>query len=259
MTAHPDILDQPEPLRKAFVIALSLHLALVGVMAISTIVHHDLFGAPNAGGAAVGVEAVDSIPLPHSGPKNPLANDTESQVQQAPAKPLERVKKEVAPPDATPLKMKKPKKTPAPDASVKQTYRPYSEVDPYKVYNKTAPQVSSQVFSAAPGSGNVGAGPRTTLGDRFAGYGAQIQDYVARHWRTSDVDARLQTAPVVIATFDLMRDGSIRNVRLVQISGNPSLDNSVQRAILDSNPLPPLPAGFERDHAAIEFSFELKR
>jgi outer membrane biosynthesis protein TonB len=259
MTAHPDILDQPEPLRKAFLVALGLHLALIAAGLISTVAgHHDRFGDKNAGGAAVGIEAVDSIPLPHEGPKNPLANDTESQVQQAPAKPLERVKKEVVPPDATPLKVRKSKKPPAPDASEQQKFRSYKEVDPYKVYNKSAPQVSATMFSAAPGSGNIGAGPRDTLGDEFAGYGAQIRDIVAWNWHTGDIDARVQVAPKVIATFDLMRDGSVQNVKLLQTSGISSLDNSVQRAILDSK-LIPLPAGFRRDHASIEFWFELKR
>jgi periplasmic protein TonB len=257
MTAPLDILDQPEPLKKAFLAALGLHVAIIAAAGISTLLPHDMFGAKDAGGAAVGIEAVDSIPLPHSGPKNPLANDTESQVQQAPPKP-EAVKKEVAPPDAIPLKTKKSKKT-APDVSEKQKFRPYSEVDPYKIQNKTAPAVSNPAFSAAPGAGNVGAGPHTSLGDRFAGYGAQIQDIVARHWHTGDIDARVQTGPTVIATFDLMRDGSVRNVKLLQSSGISSLDNSVQRAILDSNPLPPLPAAFDRDHASMEFWFELKR
>jgi protein TonB len=259
MTAHPDIFDPQEPLRKAFLAALVLHAGLIAAAGISTIVgHHDRFGDKNAGGAAVGIQAVDSIPLPHQGPKNPLANDTESQVQQAPPKP-EHAKKEVAPPDAIPIKSRKAKKTTAPDASVKQQFRPYSEVDPYKVQNKTAPQVSNPIFSAAPGSGNVGTGPHTSLGDRFAGYGAQIQEIVSRHWLTSDIDARVQTAPIVIATFDLMRDGSIRNLKLLQSSGISSLDSSVQRAILDSNPLPPIPSGFSRDRASMEFWFELKR
>ena len=258
MTAPLDILDQPEPLRKAFIAALSLHLGLIGAAGISKLIHHDMFGDKNPGGAAVGIEAVDKIPLAHEGPKNPLANDTESQVQQAPPKP-EAVKKEVAPPDAIPLKAKKSKKAQAPDPSLKQTYRPYKEVDPYKVQNKSAPQVSSEIYSAAPGSGNIGAGPHTTLGDRFSGYGSQIQQIVARHWHTGDIDARIQTGPIVIATFDLMQDGIIRNVKLLQTSGITALDNSVQRAILDSNPLPHLPPGFERDHATIEFTFELKR
>jgi len=75
----------------------------------------------------------------------------------------------------------------------------------------------------------------------------------------NEVDASLRTAPVVIATFDLMRDGSTRNVKILQRSGNLSLDNSVQRAILDASPFPPIPAGFEHDFARVEFWFELKR
>jgi TonB family protein len=257
MTAHFDILDQPEPLKKAFFAALGLHVALIGATGISRLIHQTTLGDKNAGGAAVGIQAVDSIPLPHEGPKNPLANDTESQVQQAPPKP-EAVKKEVAPPDAIPLKTKKPKKTVAPEASVKQSYRPYSQVDPYKVYNKTAPQVSSQIFSAAPGSGNIGAGPRTALGDEFGGYAAQIRDIIARNWRTGDLDPQLQAAPRAIATFDLMRDGSIRNLKLLQSSGNSALDNSARRAILDSQ-FPGLPLAFSHDSAPMEIWFDLKR
>ena len=73
------------------------------------------------------------------------------------------------------------------------------------------------------------------------------------------MDARIQTGPTVIATFELMRDGSVRNVQLLQTSNIPSLDSSVKRAILDASPFPPIPAGFERDSAKVEFWFELKR
>jgi TonB family protein len=73
------------------------------------------------------------------------------------------------------------------------------------------------------------------------------------------VDARIQTAPIVIATFDLMRDGSVKNLQLLQRSGISSLDSSVQRAILDASPFPPIPPGFDRDSAKVEFQFELKR
>ena len=73
------------------------------------------------------------------------------------------------------------------------------------------------------------------------------------------MDARIQTGPTVIATFELMRDGSVRNVQILQTSNIPALDFSVKRAILDASPFPPIPAGFERDSAKVEFSFELKR
>jgi outer membrane biosynthesis protein TonB len=45
----------------------------------------------------------------------------------------------------------------------------------------------------------------------------------------------------------------------VQQSGISALDYSVQRAILEASPFPPIPAGFDKDSARVEFTFELKR
>lgn len=56
-----------------------------------------------------------------------------------------------------------------------------------------------------------------------------------------------------------MRDGSVRNVSLLQTSGISTLDYSVQRAISDASPFPPIPPGFDKDHMRVEFTFELKR
>ena len=257
---HPDILDQPEPLNRSFVAALTLHVTLVGGMGIYGWVstHHESFGAQNAGGGAIGIEAVKSIPLLHSGAQNPVANDTESQVPQQPAKPIEREKEEKVSPNAVALKMKK-KRLPAYVASERQKFRPFDQIDQNQVFAKEAPQVSNPLFSALPGSGRIGTGANTTLGTRFAGYAQQIQQLVAQKWHTGDVAASVQTAPVVIASFDLMRDGSIRNPRIIQRSGISALDYSAQRAILEASPFPPIPPGFDKDSAHVEFTFELKR
>ena len=73
---HPDLLDQPEPLNRAFVAAVTLHVTLIAGMGIYSWVNsqHESFGAQNAGGGAIGIEAVKSIPLLHTGEQNPLAN-----------------------------------------------------------------------------------------------------------------------------------------------------------------------------------------
>jgi len=257
---HPDILDQPEPLNHSFVAALTLHVTLVAGLGIYSWVstHHESFGAQNAGGGAIGIEAVKSIPLLHSGAQNPVANDTESQVPQQPAKPIEREKEEKVSPNAVALKMKK-KRLPAYVASERQKFRPFDQIDQNQVFAKEAPQVSNPLFSALPGSGRIGTGANTTLGTRFAGYAQQIQQLVAQKWHTGDVAATVQTAPVVIASFDLMRDGSIRNPRIIQRSGISALDYSAQRAILEASPFPPIPPGFDKDSAHVEFTFELKR
>ncbi len=257
---HADILDQHEPMSRAFAAALGLHVTLLVAAGIYGWVstHRDSFGAPDAGGGAIGVEAVTSIPIPRSGAPNPVANDTDSQVPQQPAKPVEQAKREKVSPDAVALKFKE-KKRPSDVASERQKFRPFKDVDQNQVFAKQAPQVSNPLFSAMPGSGRIGTGANTTLGTRFAGYSQQIQQLIAQKWRTGDVDARVQTAPTVIATFVLHRDGSITNPKILQPSGISTLDFSVQRAILEASPFPPIPPGFDRDSANVEFWFELKR
>ena len=261
MTQHADILDTRESIRGAFAGAVALHLTLIAAAVISAwlAAHTDSFGAKDAGGGAVGIEAVNSIPIPHHGMQNPLANDTQSETPQTPVKqPVERRKAEKPPKDAIPLKMKNFKK-PAKVASERQRYRPFDQLEENQLTSSQAPQVSSKLYSAQPGSGRVGTGANTTLGTRCAGYAAQIQQLVAQHWRTGDVDPRLQTAPVVIATYELMGDGSVRDVRLLQTSGISTLDYSVQRAIADASPFPPIPPSCGKDSAKVEFTFELKR
>ncbi|MGH9594518.1 MAG: TonB family protein, partial [Bryobacteraceae bacterium] len=97
----------------------------------------------------------------------------------------------------------------------------------------------------APGAGQIGLGLNTTLGSRFGEYAGRVRQLVAEKWRTGDVDASIKTAPVVIATFELMRNGSVRGVRIEQSSRIPALDFSVRRAIEDAK-LPPIPADFDK-------------
>ncbi len=82
---------------------------------------------------------------------------------------------------------------------------------------------------------------------------------MGRHWNTGDVDPRIQTGPVVIATFDLARNGGISNLRLLQSSSIPALNYSVQRAIQDASPFPPMPPCIDKNTVKVEFNFELKR
>jgi TonB family protein len=260
MTAD-GILDRRDSMRGAFVAALTLHAALIGALVLHALDRSQPFGDNNPGGGAVAIQAVNSIPIPHHGEQNPLASDTQSEVPQAVTKPVDRVKEEIPKPDAIPIKTKMAKQKPAEVASQHQRFRPYDELDKNQLTSKTAPQVSNPMFTAQPGAGQVSTGANTTLGVRLAWYGAQIKEIVARHWRTNDVDPRLQTAPPVIATFELMRDGTVRNLEILQGSGNSALDISVKRAILDSAPLPPIPQnqGFDKPYAKVEFTFELKR
>jgi outer membrane biosynthesis protein TonB len=265
MTQHADILDSPsgiadESLRRGFLWALIFHVTLFAVYGIYSLMSSsgETFGAQDAGGGAIGIEAVSSIPLPHSGRPNPVANDSESQVPQAPLKPAPRVqpKKEKVSPNAVAFKIKD-KRRPAEVASELQKYRSFKDLDANQTFAKQAPQVSNPIYAALPGAGRIGANP-TTFGTNFAAYGAQVQSNLARAWNTSGIDPSVQSAPPVIAAFEILRDGSVRNPRLLQLSGIVALDNSVKRAMADVH-FPPLPSAFPRDTAQVEFTFEFKR
>lgn len=251
-------LMRPDPKGRSFVFALMFHASLFGVFLLVNWLNAagERLGEKNAGGVSIGVDVVDKIPLPHTGRPNPLAAQTESEAPQAPAKPLERQEKEVTPPDAVKINLHKEKKVTAKEESVKRHFRPFDQLESNQLTSKTPQAVSSPLFSQMPGSGRVGVGANSTLGTQFGAYAALIQDLIARNWHTNDVTA--QVAPQVIASFDLMKDGSIRNLTIVQSSRIPSLDNSVRRAI-EGVTLPPLPQGFPHSTAKCEFTFELRK
>jgi hypothetical protein len=251
------VLLRPDPMGRGFAFALALHGSLLAAYLLSNWVNANgpKFGDPNAGGAAVGVEAVDKIPLPHSGPQNPVAHASDSETPQAPPQKVEKAQKED--PSAIKLNLEKEKKNKAKEASTPlRKFKSFEELEKNQVTSKTPQAVSSPLFSQAPGSGRIGMGANTTLGSMFGAYAAQIQKLIADNWRTSDV--LVSSAPPVIASFDLMRDGSIRNLTIVQGSRIPAVDTSVRRAI-EGVTLPPLPVGYPRNSARCEFSFELKK
>jgi protein TonB len=108
------------------------------------------------------------------------------------------------------------------------------------------------------GGGGVGFG-NSPFGRRFGNYATILRDSVARKWNTSDVDPRVRTAPPVVVMFTILRNGQVKNVRVVQRSGMSLLDSSAERAIYDAAPFAPLPSQYEGSEATIEFWFELTR
>jgi TonB family protein len=207
----------------------------------------------------VAITPVSSIPLPpRGGFQNPVAHDTESEVPKPPPKAKEAERRQ---PDekAIEIKSRRDKKRQADLASSRSTYRPDRPDRPNQIYSNAGQAVSSPMYGSTTGSGNIGVGTGSPFGVRFGYYEQLIREKVARLWRTGDVDPTLRTAPTVVVTFDIVRDGSIRNVKILQRSGNYALDTSAQRAVTEAAPFPQLPQGYERDSARIEFWFNLKR
>jgi len=189
---------------------------------------------------------------------NPLANDTESAVPEPPVKAKEEKRVQTPEPDAIAIKSRNALQRESQAAASKNRFREQQKYSSNQVYSQTGSALASPMIGQT-GAGGVGMGSGSPFGNRFGYYVDILRQKVAQNWKTADVDARLQTAPPVIVTFTILRDGSVRDVRVTQRSGNYVLDNSAQRAVYDASPFPPLPAGYERNEANIEFWFQLRR
>ncbi len=249
--AHPaDILDQQDSLRGPLAQSVLLHGAIVGAFILASISYrhsHEVWGsAQTSAGSAVAINSVKSIPLPaRAGHINPVANETESQVQQAPKpEPKKQVK---VPEKAIPIKSRFAKEQPKPQAL--QHYHPQPPAQ-NQVFSRDAPAAVSKIFQK-PGAGGVGVGPNSTFGNQFGAYASLVIQRVTDKWQSSGV---FQGQTVVI-TFEIMRDGSVRNPKIAQRSGNPTLDYSALRAVTDAGPFPPLPANYNGSSTDVELQF----
>jgi protein TonB len=262
--SHVDTLDQRERLAPSFFGSLAFHgLLVITVVAVGWIEKRNRLslGDPNGGRmGAVTVNPVATIPLPaHEGPKNPVAVDTESHVPTPVTKPAPKAIPKVKPPDpkAIPIPSRNPKELKSrAEAEPVNKFRAQQKDLPNQLYSNSGTRVATPDY-AVKGGGGVGVGSNSPFGNMFGGYADILRDRVAQHWQTQDL--RTQNAPVVGVTFVLHRDGSVTAIRITQKSGISALDISAQRAVMDAAPFPPLPAGFPKNEAEIEFLFQLKK
>lgn len=257
MQQHIDILDERDSLGGPFLQSVLLHAAVAGALIVSSIQFQhsrQVWGSPNTGaGNAVSINSVKTIPLPsRAGQINPVANDTESQVPQAP-KP--EPKKQVKVPDenAIPIKSRNAKKQPKPEVS--QKWHP-KLIPENQVFSRLAPAAVSPMFQK-PGAGGVGVGPNSTFGTQFGAYADLVVQRVTDKWQTNGLAGL--SGPTAVITFDIQRDGSIRNAQIAQRSGNATLDLSALRAVTDAAPFPPLPPNYSGSSTSVELRFQLQR
>jgi protein TonB len=261
MTARIDTLDQPERLRGAFWGSVALHAGFIGFIAAMTAIHPFgqviRLGDPNGGRfGSVAVNAVPSIPIPNRGAQpNPVANPTESKVPQAPSKAKPAPKVQAPDPTAISLKGKNTKER-------KQAATPNKWADaqpqaPNQLYSTRGAAASSPLFNV-PGGGGIGLGENTPFGTAYGWYANLLRDNIARKWQPAGLP---NTANPVTIQFTMRRDGGLVPglPRIVQTSGNDTVDRSAQRAVLDAAPFPQLPPGLNQNQVTVELTFNVRR
>lgn len=154
------------------------------------------------------------------------------------------------------VRIEREKRRPPPKPKPEPKREPPREEAPRET--PPAPAASSLALpSAAVGA----AGLRGDLGVdatdfAFAYYLALVRDRIAAHWGPP---AGLATGGRVVRSvvrFRIGRDGRVTAVSLEQGSGLDPFDRSAVRAVMLSDPLPPLPAGYAGRDLGVHFGFE---
>lgn len=103
--------------------------------------------------------------------------------------------------------------------------------------------------AAGPGvSAGIGSMKLDQADFQFPFYIQQIANIIGQH--------RKDWSKSVVVHFQIERDGTITDIRIVQSSGLPFADRAAQRALYESSPLPPLPADYGGPRLGIQVIFE---
>jgi periplasmic protein TonB len=260
MNGHVDILAQADRLSGWLAGSITMHLLIGGALLWYTVAgpgKASTFGSPHGGGfGSVVVNPVAHIPLAQrDAPENPVANDTKSRVPAPPPKAKPQPKPQVKPDaDAIALKSRMAERKPKREYSPPNKYREQQKDMPNQLYSDRGQMLSNPMYGVR-GGGGVGVGDNSPFGTQFGWYAQRLIEQVGQHWQTAGLDSRSGGASVM---FTIRRDGSVTGVRLAQSSGNSATDFSIQRAVLDAQPFPALPAGFSRNEATVTLQFALK-
>jgi periplasmic protein TonB len=259
--ANPEDLS----LRRFFVYSLVLHGALAASLAASILFHFQGNTWGGVGGASEGevkVNLVGSVGLPM--PKPPDVTDsktfdpTDSIYKTLPQpKPPEPPKPEVKIPE---FKKEKPPK------QIEHRSRVFDNPTPAppNAVAANGGKMNLPVGTAqVPGAPNPGVNIQGQGGGDFASrygwYIDAVRRRINQNWLQSTIDPAVRSARTArcTMTFTIARDGTVKDIRVAQTSGNYSLDTSAQRALLSSSPMPALPNDYSGSFVNVTFDFDL--
>ncbi|HVB58571.1 MAG TPA: energy transducer TonB [Candidatus Acidoferrales bacterium] len=254
----------PDGFKTPLSVSVLLHCALAAAVAFSMIHSHsgDSWGGPG-GSVTVGlVGNVPAIPLPH-----PDISTTSRVVDNSKGLyKAEPPKVEPPPPDALPIPKFQhikppPKYVTRPSKLLENPAPPPPNAVPYG--QGGSPSIPTTSFAMGQGTTQGGLSFNGVsggdFGSRFSWYVEAVQRRVSGNWLQSTVDPNVSVAPRVIATFTILRDGTVTNIQITQSSNNYSVDNSAVRAVKQSSPFAPLPAGYSGSNVNVEFWFDFHR
>ena len=261
MRIHLEPEEAKERLGRPVAVSLSCHAALFVLIAVWALLEPAplQLGDPEGGaGSAVSVTLVQGIPIsaPTSRP-NPVANDVRHEVP-APPEEIKKVEPEPPPePEAVPIE--EPKKTrpkPEPPREAAKPKKSAPEKPDNQITSTTGAQASSPLFNQQQSAGaGVGMERGNPFGIGFAWYAEALQRRLSEEWTKTLGQVSGSPSRPVVVRFQILRDGRIGDIRVIESSGNRSFDYSAHRAVQFINPFRALPPALRRNAVAVEMTF----
>jgi TonB family protein len=252
---------QDQSLRQFLVYSIIMHTSIAVVVAVSAYIQfrENRWGGIGGelGGTKVSLVSAAGIPMPKETvvTESKAVDPTKGLYKEEPPKPPEPKT------DATKIpKFEKEKPLPPsrPSRTLENKTPPPENAVPYgKGGNPDLPTG----FSQTPGSGSSGVSVQGAGGadfaTRYGWYIAAAKRRVEPNWNLLFLDPAVRNSRTLhcVITFTIMRDGSVKNLRVGESSGNASWDNAGLRAIQSSIPFPSLPSDWAAPDVSVLWDF----
>lgn len=178
----------------------------------------------------------------------------------APAKKVEPKEPEEAEPKKSEPRVVRPTKEsrdqlPLPDAPKRRRKKNDPKPSSGLTGRDAASADSAQLKGiGVPGLGLGGAGGGGSAFDQDFEYSYYVQQMLTRinqHWQRVPVRGQA----IAVIRFTIFKDGHVDQVQVEESSGLAMLDRAAQRAVVLSDPLPPLPNSYPRDRVGVHLQF----
>jgi periplasmic protein TonB len=252
------------PFKRFFLYSVYFHISLTVLMLVGVWIQRsgNPWGGIGGGGdSSVKVNLVSNAGIPMPQP----TNATNSNVVD-PTKSLHKEEPLPPPPEIKTEAMKIPKfekEKPLPPSRKSKIFENKTHEPDNAIPGKGGSMNLPSGYNNTPGPINGGVSARGEGGSDFAGrypwYTEAVKRAISQNWMQNTIDPSVRAArnAKTTVTFTINRDGSVSNIRISQSSGNRSMDDSAQRALLSIDHFPPLPPDYSGHYVDVIFDFDL--
>ncbi len=256
LASHGPVIP-PAPLMGPLIFfSLALHGFLITLMIVWPTLFHSRTAPPS-------IMHVRTISLPRrAGEINPGGNPSA-----APATPETGAKKIAVPPPPAPASAPAIRPSVAASAAAAMKAKSAAAAAPVSAPGTKGGKTAGSEGKpgSAPGAGGWGGGKGPASG---GGAGVAFDEDFAQTWYQAAIERKIKAAwqkpptraskNFIVRIHFVIHDGRADWVEIAQKSGDPAFDLSAQQAVINAQPMPPIPPAAGKDRLGVTFEFHSK-